>query len=128
MEHIGETPLPLRLPAAVQLKLAPHLDCNDQLTNSAPVLRAAESPSAKDSDDDDNDVEEGLGWRVGGKVLKFGKKGLLKAACRSAPSSPKRGSALLITSPKRAVQSNEELDEWDVAPLIYCNSSSRRFE
>ncbi|OXU27316.1 hypothetical protein TSAR_008171 [Trichomalopsis sarcophagae] len=127
VEHIGEAPLPLRLPAAVQLKLASHLDCNDQLTNSAPILRA-ESHLAKDSEIDDEDNDGETGWRVGGKVLRFGKKGLLRAACRSAPSSPKRGSALLVSSPKRAVQSNEELDEWDVAPLIYCNSSSRRFE
>ena len=116
-------PLPLQLPAAVQMKLAPQID-GTEMTNSAPVLRA------NDEEADDHDRGEDTPnyySRVSDKVLRFGKKGLLRAACRSAPSSPKRGSTLLI-SPKRAVQSNEELDEWDVAPLLYCDSPARRFE
>lgn len=106
----------MRLPTAVQLKLTPYVD-----GGSEPILRT-ESPYLGDNDDDDDDdVTINYTTHIGGKVLRFGKKNLLKATCRSAPSSPKRGSCLFL-SPKRDVQSNEELDEWDVAPLINCDS------
>lgn len=91
----------------VQLRLSPNLD---ELTNSEPILRS------DCSEDDEEDDEEVASYYPRKAVLHLGKKAvLLRAACRSAPSSPKRGSAQ-----PRAVQSNEELDEWDVAPLIYC--------
>ncbi|XP_014210339.1 guanylate cyclase 32E [Copidosoma floridanum] len=115
VEHIGELALPLRLPATVQLKLAPHVD-----GGSETILRP-DSPYLG------NDEEVAVDYMPRTKGLRLGKKGLLRAVCRSAPSSPKRGSCLLL-GPKRDVQSNEELDEWDVAPLINCDSNTREFQ
>lgn len=117
----------MRLPTIVQLRLAPQTIDSSELTSSAPVLREADGDDEDEGEDDDGEEASCYYSRVGGKVLRFGRKGLLRAACRSAPSSPKRGSTLLM-SPKRAVQSNEELDEWDAAPLIYCDSSLRGFD
>ncbi|XP_011493860.1 PREDICTED: guanylate cyclase 32E [Ceratosolen solmsi marchali] len=115
VEQIGETSLPLRLPVAVHLKLAPQLE-----TGSVPVLL----PEAREHEEEDEKEENGAGGyysRLGDKGLHPGKQGLLQGACRSAPSSPSRGSILLV-SPRRAVQSNEELEEWDAAPLIHYES------
>ncbi|XP_032675177.1 guanylate cyclase 32E isoform X2 [Odontomachus brunneus] len=57
--------------------------------------------------------------RTGTKSLRFGTPGLLQITCRSAPSSP-RHSTMVLNSQKRAAQSNEEIDGWDVmTPLIY---------
>jgi hypothetical protein len=134
VEQIGEAPLPLRLPTAVQLKLAPQLD-----TGSAPVLRPKDlGPKDEEEDDEEDDEveeEEGEGEETdcyysglsADKSLRLAKKALLRNTCRSAPSSPSRDSGLL-SSPRRAVQSNEELEEWDVAPLINCKPHVRKIQ
>ncbi|XP_011145363.1 guanylate cyclase 32E [Harpegnathos saltator] len=57
--------------------------------------------------------------RSSAKNLHLGAPGLLQVTCRSAPSSP-RHSATVLNAQKRAAQSNEEIDGWDVmTPLIY---------
>lgn len=57
--------------------------------------------------------------RAGTKSLRFGTPGLLQITCRSAPSSPKH-STMVLNAQKRAAQSNEEIDGWNVmTPLIY---------
>lgn len=56
------------------------------------------------------------------KSLRLGTPGLLQITCRSAPSSPKH-STTVLNAQKRAAQSNEEIDAWDVmTPLIYYSS------
>ncbi|KAG7202068.1 hypothetical protein KM043_004743 [Ampulex compressa] len=56
--------------------------------------------------------------RCATKNLKIGASGFTQVACRSAPSSP-RHSTVLSNSQRRAVQSSEEIDAWDLTvPLI----------
>ncbi|KAK2576984.1 hypothetical protein KPH14_011947 [Odynerus spinipes] len=62
--------------------------------------------------------------RAGIKNLRFGTPAILQVTCRSAPSSP-RHSTSVLNAQKRATQSTEEIDGWDVnAPLI-CHPGSR---
>lgn len=60
--------------------------------------------------------------RAGTKSLRsrgLGTQSILQINYRSAPNSPKH-STIVLNAQKRAAQSNEEIDGWDVmAPLIY---------
>lgn len=62
--------------------------------------------------------------RAGMKSLRFGTPAILQVTCRSAPNSP-RHSSIILNAQKRATQSTEEIDGWDVnAPLI-CHHGNR---
>ncbi|KAI4500683.1 hypothetical protein M0802_004275 [Mischocyttarus mexicanus] len=62
--------------------------------------------------------------KAGAKNLRFGTSAILQVTCRSAPSSP-RHSSTILNAQKRATQSTEEIDGWDVnAPLI-CHPGNR---
>ncbi|XP_043487729.1 guanylate cyclase 32E [Polistes fuscatus] len=62
--------------------------------------------------------------RTGAKNLRFGTSAILQVTCRSAPSSPKHSSTILNTQ-KRATQSTEEIDGWDVNSPLICHPGNR---
>ncbi|XP_035734350.1 guanylate cyclase 32E-like isoform X1 [Vespa mandarinia] len=62
--------------------------------------------------------------RAGMKNLRFGTSTIFQVTCRSAPSSPKH-SSIILNAQKRATQSTEDIDGWEVnAPLI-CHHGNR---
>ncbi|XP_015172076.1 PREDICTED: guanylate cyclase 32E isoform X2 [Polistes dominula] len=62
--------------------------------------------------------------RTGTKNLRFGTSAILQVTCRSAPSSP-RHSSTILNAQKRATQSTEEIDGWDVNSPLICHPVNR---
>lgn len=82
---------------------------DDVLANSAPMLR---------NDPDFRNNEDSTYTSLESKGFWLGTSDYLRSACKSAPSSPKHSSAFLNAQQKRGTRSTDEIDSWDVAPLI----------
>lgn len=81
---------------------------NENFGNSAPMLR---NDTYLDNQDSTCTSLETKGFWLGASDY-------LRIACKSAPNSPKNSSAFLNAQQRRGTRSTDEIDSWDVDPLI----------
>ena len=81
---------------------------DDTLGNSAPILR--NDSNFRNEDSTYTDLKSNSFW--------LGTNDYFKLSCKSAPSSPKHSSAILNAQQKRGTRSTDEIDSWDLTPLI----------